>query len=569
MNPGSLSFSPEHPTDRRILILLDDLAIRSSHSIFLNSLQSRGFNLDFKLADDPKISLHRYSQYLYDGLILFSSTVERFGGSIDLAAIMDFVNAGHDLIMGADSSVSNLIQEIATECRIDFDEDPKAMVIDHISYAVSDTDGDLTLIASDEFIHFEVLLGSKKIEAPTGYGAFPLSIVEYLWRAKQPYNVSVIAEVSACAALKNPAYLEKVNNAGISGITIDDMLRSDATSVKDVTNQSYEGSEACLRTNYYGAKQTEEILRLNGIYKGLLSKAGVKLYEGEGKVVGPNEVEVTQLDGTKICYSAKHILIATGSRAQRPSIPGQEFGITSDEALSLEDLPKHVVILGAGAVVARNLKGRGINLHPRINLTELVKMNEGIKVRTDRGEEIMADAVLFATVLSEMLPLQRAQSLLLLAKATTTLFTLKLRCSGVCPDDHPVKSELAKKQTCLNNQMMGTQRAVKVSMSTSKINGVWSLDIANAGDSRVVLGRLEKAFKEIKAVQLSSEHNANSESVREELHSLHPDDPQIVVLKHKVWRVKGIIQQDICRNATCMNSGKIEKFFSKVEEVRN
>ncbi|CAL5343364.1 unnamed protein product [Camellia sinensis] len=69
-----------------------------------------------------------------------------------------------------------------------------------------------------------------------------------------------------------------------------------------------------------------------------------------------------------------------------------------------------------------------------------------------------------------------------------------------------------------------------------------TLYIANAGDSRVVLGRLEKAFKEIKAVQLSSEHNANSESVREELHSLHPDDPQIVVLKHKVWRVKGIIQ---------------------------
>lgn len=69
--------------------------------------------------------------------------------------------------------------------------------------------------------------------------------------------------------------------------------------------------------------QTEEIIRLNGIYKRLLSNAGVKLYEGEGKIVGPNEVEVTQLDGTKICYSAKHILIATGARAQRPAIPGQ------------------------------------------------------------------------------------------------------------------------------------------------------------------------------------------------------------------------------------------------------
>ncbi|XP_022765283.1 probable protein phosphatase 2C 38 isoform X4 [Durio zibethinus] len=68
------------------------------------------------------------------------------------------------------------------------------------------------------------------------------------------------------------------------------------------------------------------------------------------------------------------------------------------------------------------------------------------------------------------------------------------------------------------------------------------LYIANAGDSRVVLGRLEKDFKEVKAVQLSSEHNANVESVREELRSLHPNDPQVVVLKHQVWRVKGIIQ---------------------------
>ncbi|XP_062095596.1 uncharacterized protein LOC133801410 [Humulus lupulus] len=47
-------------------------------------------------------------------------------------------------------------------------------------------------------------------------------------------------------------------------------------------------------------------------------------------------------------------------------------------------------------------------------------------------------------VLAQMPPLQRAQSLLLLAKATTTLFTLKLRCNGVDPDEHPVKSELER-----------------------------------------------------------------------------------------------------------------------------
>ncbi|KAL7109823.1 hypothetical protein ACP275_06G199600 [Erythranthe tilingii] len=69
-----------------------------------------------------------------------------------------------------------------------------------------------------------------------------------------------------------------------------------------------------------------------------------------------------------------------------------------------------------------------------------------------------------------------------------------------------------------------------------------TLYIANAGDSRAVLGRVDKFDKQVKAVQLSDEHNANLESVRDELHSLHPEDPQIVVLKHKVWRVKGIIQ---------------------------
>ncbi|KAL6548532.1 hypothetical protein OROGR_008953 [Orobanche gracilis] len=179
-------------------------------------------------------------------------------------------------------------------------------------------------------------------------------------------------------------------------------------------------------------KKTEEIVRLNGIYKRLLANAGVKLFEGEGRVIGPNEVEVIQLDGTKINYSAKHILIATGSRAQRPPILGQELAITSDEALSLDELPKRAVILGGGyiavefasiwrgmgatvdlffrkelplrgfddemrAAVARNLEGRGINLHPRTTLTELVKTEDGITVRTDHGEEIVADVVLFAT----------------------------------------------------------------------------------------------------------------------------------------------------------------------------
>ncbi|KAF7033964.1 hypothetical protein CFC21_045026 [Triticum aestivum] len=68
------------------------------------------------------------------------------------------------------------------------------------------------------------------------------------------------------------------------------------------------------------------------------------------------------------------------------------------------------------------------------------------------------------------------------------------------------------------------------------------LYIANTGDSRAVLGRVERGVKDVKAVQLSSEHNASFQEVRDELRQMHPDDPRIVVLKHNVWRVKGIIQ---------------------------
>ncbi|KAL0365485.1 UNVERIFIED_CONTAM: Dolichyl-diphosphooligosaccharide--protein glycosyltransferase subunit [Sesamum angustifolium] len=186
------SFSEENPTDRRVLVLLDDFAIKSSHSLYFKSLESRGFDLDFKLADDPKLALQRYGQYLYDAAILFCPTVERFGGSIDVASFLDFVDSGHDLIIAADASGSELIREIAVECGVDFDEDPAAFVIDHTSYAVSETEGDHTLIASDDLIQSEVILGSKKIEAPVLFKGIGHSI--------NPANNLVLKVLSASPA---------------------------------------------------------------------------------------------------------------------------------------------------------------------------------------------------------------------------------------------------------------------------------------------------------------------------------------------------------------------------------
>ena len=96
---------------------------------------------------------------------------------------------------------------------------------------------------------------------------------------------------------------------------------------------------------------------------------------------------------------------------------------------------------------------------------------------------------------------------------------------------------MVEKQWLIRPQMASVGSCCLVGIICSGV-----LYIANAGDSRVVLGRMDKSSKEVKAVQLSTEHNASLPSVRDELQSSHPDDPQIVVLRHKVWRVKGLIQ---------------------------
>ncbi|XP_031096437.1 probable protein phosphatase 2C 60 [Ipomoea triloba] len=96
---------------------------------------------------------------------------------------------------------------------------------------------------------------------------------------------------------------------------------------------------------------------------------------------------------------------------------------------------------------------------------------------------------------------------------------------------------LVTKQWAMNPQMAAVGSCCLVGVICDG-----TLYVANLGDSRAVLARVVKATGEVLAVQLSTEHNASIESVRRELHSMHPDDSQIVVLKHNVWRVKGLIQ---------------------------
>ncbi|KAJ4715045.1 Dolichyl-diphosphooligosaccharide--protein glycosyltransferase 48 kDa subunit [Melia azedarach] len=222
-----LSFSPENPTGRRVLVLVDEFSLKSSHSIFFNSLKSRGFELDVKLADDPKLSLQRYGQYLYDALILFSPSADRLGGSLDATTILDFVDSGHDLILAADESASDFIRNIGTEFGVAFDEDSLAMVIDHKNYAISETEGDHTLIASKDLIQSDVILGSSKIEAPVLFKGIAHSlnaanslVLKVLSASPSAYSANPISKLSNPPSLTGSAIslvsvLQARNNARI------------------------------------------------------------------------------------------------------------------------------------------------------------------------------------------------------------------------------------------------------------------------------------------------------------------------------------------------------------------
>ena len=96
-----------------------------------------------------------------------------------------------------------------------------------------------------------------------------------------------------------------------------------------------------LRDNVLG-----EVSRLEGLYSETLSRHDVEIVKERAIVKGPHEVEL----GSGRRVTAKVILIAVGAWPVVPDVPGAEHGITSNEAFHLPDLPKRVVIAGAGYI---------------------------------------------------------------------------------------------------------------------------------------------------------------------------------------------------------------------------
>ncbi|NWH81874.1 OST48 glycosyltransferase, partial [Piaya cayana] len=131
----------------RTLVLLENGNVRDTHSLFFRSLAERGFDLTFRTADDAGLSLIKYGEFLYDNLIIFSPSIEDFGGNINVETITAFIDGGGSVLVAASSDIGDPLRELGSECGIEFDEE-KTAVIDHHNYDISDP-GQHTLIVAD------------------------------------------------------------------------------------------------------------------------------------------------------------------------------------------------------------------------------------------------------------------------------------------------------------------------------------------------------------------------------------------------------------------------------------
>lgn len=170
-----------------------------------------------------------------------------------------------------------------------------------------------------------------------------------------------------------------------------------------------------------------EIGRLNGIYEKLLTDAGVRVFEGHGRITAPDEVRVGEER-----LRARHILVATGARPWVPEFPGNDLVNISDDLFYLDQLPSKVAVVGGGYIatefasilhgfgcqveliyrrdlflrgfdqdirrfVADDMARRGVHLRFNTEVEAVEARGQGRCLRLAGGETLDVDRVFYAT----------------------------------------------------------------------------------------------------------------------------------------------------------------------------
>jgi dihydrolipoamide dehydrogenase len=132
--------------------------------------------------------------------------------------------------------------------------------------------------------------------------------------------------------LKSAQVFEYMKHAGDYGLAVDGEVKADFEKVV--------------------ARSRGVAEKMSGGIQYLFKKNKIEVLNGFGKLVGNKQVEVSAEDGSKTTYEAKHIILATGARSRElPNLPQDGKRIIGyRKALTLEKLPKSMIVVGSGAI---------------------------------------------------------------------------------------------------------------------------------------------------------------------------------------------------------------------------
>ncbi len=178
----------------------------------------------------------------------------------------------------------------------------------------------------------------------------------------------------------------------------------------------------------------EEVSRLSHLHRNSLNKLNVTVFDGLGRFITQNELEIICPKTKKIKnkISSKKILISVGGKPKKLNIPGVDLAWTSDDIFELEKFPKSILIVGGGyiacefASIFRNLgtevtqliRGQHllngfdedlsscleesptfteINIISNTQLKSIKKVNGNLESTLDSGDKLLTNNILIAT----------------------------------------------------------------------------------------------------------------------------------------------------------------------------
>ncbi|XP_019870111.1 dihydrolipoyl dehydrogenase, mitochondrial [Aethina tumida] len=120
----------------------------------------------------------------------------------------------------------------------------------------------------------------------------------------------------------------------------------------DLAKRGIESDNIRLNLQSLMGQKEAAVKALTGGIVQLFKKNKVTLVNGHGKITGKNQVTAMKPDGSSEVINTKNILIATGSEVT--PFPGitidEEQIVSSTGALSLKEVPKRFIVIGAGVI---------------------------------------------------------------------------------------------------------------------------------------------------------------------------------------------------------------------------